>query len=263
MENLFHAVLGTGSCGNSYVIFDGKDSIIIDQGYSFVQFKRKFLSLGIPISSIKAIFMTHFHPDHCYGLKVTSNKLNVPLYIPKEAIEKEPVVFSKLNIKQNKIISFDVSSTINIGDFKITSFNTLHDSGGSVGYNLQNNGEVVTLITDTGDTTDEMVSFASISDILFLESNYDEDMLLNGPYSYKLKKRVRGKWGHLSNDQALELIKKSNFNGNYLYLIHLSDKNNDVELVDNIFKSNTNIPNVITCQRGSVVNVMEKVKVEE
>lgn len=258
MNNFYHAVLGSGSCGNSYVLYDGESTIIIDQGYSFVQFKKKFLSLDIPLSSIKAIFLTHFHPDHCHGIKVTSNKLNVPLYIAKEAIEKEPVVFERLKLPLKKVIQFDINSNINIGNFTISSFKTSHDSGGSVGYFINNNDENVSIITDTGETTDEMKSYVKDSTVVFLESNYDEDMLLNGPYSYKLKKRVRSKWGHLSNSQALSFLLESGFNGKYLYLIHLSDKNNDVELVDKLFKENINIPNIITCPRGSVVNVLKK-----
>lgn len=255
-NNIFHAVLGSGSCGNSYVLYDGASSIIVDQGFSFVKFKKKFLALGIPIESIKAIFLTHFHPDHSNGIRVSSNKLNVPIYISKEAIEKEPVVFKRLNLPLNRLNEFEIGSCIKIHDFKINSFKSLHDSGGSVGYYIENKEDKITLISDTGETTKEMEDYAKKSNILFLESNYDENMLLNGPYPYKLKKRVSGKWGHLSNKQALSFLNDSSFCGDYLYLIHLSDKNNDVELVKKLHTNNKNISNIITCPRGSFINIL-------
>ena len=258
MSNIFHAVIGSGSCGNSYVFFDGKTSILIDQGYSFSHFKQKFATLNIPINSIEAIFMTHFHPDHCHGMKLTSTKLNAKIYISNEAIEKENTLFNKYAFNKLKEMNFNINEEIEIGDFHITSFQTFHDSGGSVGYYIENNGDRITLITDTGTTSDEMANYANKSNILFLESNYDENLLMNGRYPYKLKKRVLSDWGHLSNEQALNFVKDSNFNGEYLYLIHLSDRNNDVEIVDNLFKNNIDIPNIITCPRGQVVNVMEK-----
>jgi phosphoribosyl 1,2-cyclic phosphodiesterase len=43
--------------------------------------------------------------------------------------------------------------------------------------------------------------------VAILESNYCPDMLANGNYPYHLQKRISGDDGHLSNSQALELLR--------------------------------------------------------
>ena len=66
--------------------------------------------------------------------------------------------------------------------------------------------------------------------MLFLESNYDEKMLWEGRYPWHLKQRIASDHGHLSNDQAFELI--SRHSGNQLqmvFLSHLSAENNTPE----------------------------------
>jgi phosphoribosyl 1,2-cyclic phosphodiesterase len=75
---------------------------------------------------------------------------------------------------------------------------------------------------------------------VFLEANYDQKMLENGPYPYHLKKRISGDDGHLSNDQALDLfIHHRNENLKYLLLSHLSQENNHPDLVLELFKAKT------------------------
>jgi ribonuclease BN (tRNA processing enzyme) len=45
-------------------------------------------------------------------------------------------------------------------------------------------------------------------DVLVLETNHDSTMLKHGPYPPSLKRRVGGRLGHLSNDQAASLLKQ-------------------------------------------------------
>jgi phosphoribosyl 1,2-cyclic phosphodiesterase len=107
-----------------------------------------------------------------------------------------------------------------------------------------------------------MLSFAKNSNYLFLEANYDELLLENGPYPLKLKDRIRGNWGHLSNNQAFCFIKDSEFKGLGVYFIHLSSTNNKVSIVDKLANENLGGINFITCPRGELVRTSE-VKIEQ
>ena len=60
-----------------------------------------------------------------------------------------------------------------------------------------------------------------------LESNYDPDMLANGPYPEFLKERIEGPGGHISNFEAAEVLKSSATKRmKWACLAHLSEDNN-------------------------------------
>jgi phosphoribosyl 1,2-cyclic phosphodiesterase len=77
-----------------------------------------------------------------------------------------------------------------------------------VGFAIHVGGRQITVITDTGTIPVEAHALIQQSDVLFMEANYDETMLLRGPYPPFLKKRIAGKQGHLSNNEVIELLNK-------------------------------------------------------
>ena len=98
------------------------------------------------------------------------------------------------------------------------------------------------IITDLGMITQSILYHISCLDMLFLESNHDPFMLLNGPYPLYVIQRIRSRVGHLSNDQALNLFNHLHYNGRLKYLVlgHLSEKNNDRQIVRDIFEKAVN-----------------------
>ncbi len=65
-----------------------------------------------------------------------------------------------------------------------------------------------------------------------LEMNHDEDMLRDGPYTWPLKRRISGGFGHLSNAQSAEAIRSSSGpKRRRIVATHLSRTNNTPELV--------------------------------
>ena len=63
--------------------------------------------------------------------------------------------------------------------------------------------------------------------------NHDLKMLKSGPYSSKLKARVGGDYGHLSNIQAANLLRQLNLGRlKNLVVSHVSERNNDLELAE-------------------------------
>ena len=119
-----------------------------------------------------------------------------------------------------------------VEDMELSAFRTSHDSVDSMGYRLTfNNGKRFALSTDLGYVSEEVDSQISESNFVFIESNYDENMLLNGCYPWFLKQRIQGERGHLSNCDCAEEIHRLVSRGvKHFMLGHLSEENNRPEI---------------------------------
>ena len=242
------SVLGSGSCGNSYVFSCGCQSLLVDAGYSLRKLEERMGSSGLELSSVQALLLTHLHPDHNSAAGAFARYLGKPVYVSQNVLEFATVEYDRMALPAECKCSFAPGCSFQVGLFEINAFYTSHDSAGSVGYSISCEGKKIVLITDTGEYSDEMLFQAKEADLLFLESNYDEQMLKTGPYPVFLKRRIAGKRGHLSNEQAREFLLRCEFDKTQkpVYLIHLSDKNNTPDLVASVMS----VFNAQVCQRG-------------
>ena len=247
-----YAILTSGSCGNAYIFYDGKTSILIDMGLTVTGLKKRLEALNIPLSSLKDLYLTHMHPDHSKGAGALHRMEHVTVHTSDKAYEFEKSVFDKLGLKEGDLSLFSIGEKLTSGSFTLTSFRTSHDSAGSVGYVIESEGKKLFLMTDTGYFTEESIALATSSAVLFVESNYDEGMLEKGSYPYVLKKRIRGERGHLSNDQAMDFLKKADLSSAKVYLVHLSANNNSSSLVQKIAEEELKDLNlaITVCERG-------------
>jgi phosphoribosyl 1,2-cyclic phosphodiesterase len=143
-----------------------------------------------------------------------------------------------------------VNETVMIGDLAVTSFLKLHDAADPCSFIIEYKGVKAGVITDIGSACERVVHYFKQCHACFLESNYDEKMLAEGNYSARLKKRIRGGKGHLSNSEALKLF--TNHRPafmSHLLLSHLSKNNNHPDLVNELFKNHAESTSVIVASR--------------
>ena len=226
-DKLKFCSLSSGSCGNvSYLEY--KDTkIIVDAGLNGVTTEKALKEIGVDITDVDGAIITHEHRDHVQGAGILSRKYGMNLYA------NEKTLFASLprvgRLSDAKVNIFD--GAFEIKDLYIKPFRVYHDAHDPVGLVIYAGDKKATILTDTGLVDEDIIREIDGSDLYYIESNHDEAMLENGPYSYYLKKRVKSSEGHLSNVQAADILKKTLKDKNELvFLAHLSHENNTEKL---------------------------------
>jgi phosphoribosyl 1,2-cyclic phosphodiesterase len=227
------ASLNSGSNGNCYYVGTGDEAVFVDAGLSCRETELRMKRLGLPMSHIKAIFISHEHSDHILGVNQLVSKYHIPVYISQHTLKEAG--FWKI---RKFVFHFSDQQPVAIGALSITAFQKKHDARDPHSFVVSAAKTNIGVFTDIGGPCERLIHFFKQCHAAFLEANYDEDMLEKGRYPYVLKNRIRGGEGHLSNRQALELYKKHRpAFMSHLLLSHLSKENNSPELVASLFNS--------------------------
>jgi len=248
--SLFIASLNSGSNGNCYYIGNGTDAVLVDVGISCRETEKRMKQLGLSISTIKAIFVSHEHGDHIRGVSTFANKYHLPVYITSLTAKHGPILIKHLSK------TFSSGECVMIGDLAITAFTKYHDASDPHSFTVSCNGITAGIFTDIGVVCDNLIRHFKQCHAVFLEANYDEDMLENGRYPIHLKNRIRGGQGHLSNRQALELfIKHRPAFMSHVLLSHLSKENNEPQLAADLFVQHAGDVKVVVASRYNASEV--------
>jgi phosphoribosyl 1,2-cyclic phosphodiesterase len=247
-----YAVLGSGSSANAYIFEQDDFAFIIDNGFSCREFLRRTQELGFDVEKIKLIFITHVHRDHINGVGTLARRLKVPV-----------VRHNDLNLTgyirglKGKELAVLPGVEYNYDRLRFIPFPTHHDAPFSISYHFILDQVAFTVATDTGIVTPELLHYAAQAEVLFLEANYNEQMLLTGPYPQHLKKRILSQWGHLSNKDAINLLNTLTSRPasrlKLVYLCHLSETNNSPEqLAADLTAGLTCSGTYVVCRRSSM-----------
>lgn len=222
--------LFSGSSGNCLFVNTNHTKILIDSGVSCKKICEGLESVRTSVTDIDAILVTHEHSDHVQGLGTVSQKYNIPVYANIEtwnAMEKQ-----KNKINPNNIYTFENDKDFTLNDLTIHPFSTPHDAANPCGFNIHNGSKRLSIATDLGHMNNALISELYQSSFVFLESNYDPEILKVSKYPFPLKQRISGPHGHLSNSTAGKTISNLLFKKDLkeVMLGHLSKENNFPEL---------------------------------
>lgn len=255
--------LGSGSSGNALLVEagpNGRTKLLVDAGFSERILRERLRSVGVPISQIQGILVTHEHSDHILGLSTIIKRYATPVVADTRTLAaiEQILAAGMLRSESGTLVSLETETgtdsierlfvgdmsnghsvsdnsidlTIGthymLGDIEVVSFPVSHDAVAPCGYLLSAGGCRVCIVTDSGEVTPTMVEAMNQADLLILESNHDRERLLRGPYPYALKQRILSSTGHLSNDQAAEAVLHTWRTDavRWLWLSHLSRTNN-------------------------------------
>ncbi len=216
-------MLASGSRGNATYIADGRTAILVDAGLSGKEIQRRMAVRGLDPSRLDAILVSHEHTDHIQGVGVLSRRLKLPVHISEGTYQASQRGLGRLTA----VSPFVCGEGFTVGSLSIHPFSISHDAEDPAGFTVSSNGAKVGLATDLGIVTGVVRTHLADCDILILEANHDDRMLLDGPYPWPLKQRIRGRSGHLSNDDAALLLESLRHERlAHVVLAHLSEENN-------------------------------------
>ncbi len=216
--------IGSGSKGNSTLIeYKENRFILIDCGFSNRYFNHVLEINNLNINQIDYIFITHNHIDHIKMINTLDGK---KIYSFKNTIQD--VNYNFLNEGVNYFC-----------DFEVNVIKTSHDAPDSIGFIFKIDDKEIVYLTDLGFIKKSILNLIKNKDYYILESNHDIDMLLNSNRPKSLINRIKGRSGHLSNQQAINYLNKViNDNTKHIFLAHLSQECNNEDLLNNYIKEN-------------------------
>jgi len=224
-------VLGSGSRGNATYIETGKTHILIDAGMSGKELQRRLAVIGVDVSALDAIIVTHEHNDHIQGVGVLSRRIGIPVFA-------NPATFSAASKKINRLSAyneFETGGTFQFRGLEIHPFAISHDAADPVGFRISNGRVSLGYCTDTGKVSQLIRYRLATCQALVLESNHDIEMLQNGTYPPYLKQRIRSSQGHLDNVESAAFLRELlHENLQHVVLAHLSEENNRPEIAYNL-----------------------------
>jgi phosphoribosyl 1,2-cyclic phosphodiesterase len=221
--NLRVCILASGSKGNAVFVSSGAASILIDAGLSGVEIERRLKSRGLDPENLDAILVSHEHSDHIQGVGVLSRRFKLPVYI---SAKTQNACISQLGGLYNAK-PFECGSGFTINNLSVHPFSISHDAADPCGFTVNQNGTKIGIATDLGIATAMVKEHLKGCTLLILEANHDEEMLINGPYPWPIKQRIKSRTGHLSNAASKTLLEELQHDRlKHVMLAHLSETNN-------------------------------------
>ena len=221
-------MLASGSAGNAIYVRLEEVRLLIDVGISRRRIVNALKEIGEDLSSIDAILLTHEHVDHVCALrKIRQKRPDISIY--STAGTALACLRRKRWRYRHDVVEADRSFAI--GPLQITPFAISHDAYEPVGYRIEVDDFAVGIATDLGRYSASVQRSLRDCQVLVVEANHDPEMLFNGPYPAHLKRRVFSDKGHLSNEQARDLLTSvAGPKLKQVILGHLSEKNNCPDL---------------------------------
>ncbi len=243
------SILGSSSSGNSALLLTENSKVLIDAGFSCKRLCEKLEARGTDPADIDAIFVTHEHSDHSAGISTFGKRFGTKVFAnQKTAQALQPKMKNRPNWQL-----FNTGSTFQFQDLTVENFSIPHDAHDPVGFKFTSGTgddlfspiRSVAWLTDLGFAPSDIASRIQDVDALVIESNYDKEMLeMDSRRPWSLKQRISGRHGHLSNEEACNLLQSvENPRWKRVFLAHLSSDCNSESAITKTFSALRKIAN--------------------
>jgi phosphoribosyl 1,2-cyclic phosphodiesterase len=222
--------LSSGSSGNSYYLSNGLHGILIDAGISAGSIRSFLKQMNFSMQSVMGILITHNHTDHIRGLEVLAKRNHIPIFTSEKVWDSILSPPLRRYISSDCIRKISLQQKFHLAGFEIEAFPVHHDAPETLGFHIGSDDKKITIVTDLGHICQTAANYIKMANVLVIESNYDEQMLVNGSYPPYLKSRIQSDHGHLDNLQTASFIcEHFHHQISHICLAHLSKNNNTPE----------------------------------
>ncbi len=220
--------LQSGSNGNCVYIETEGVRMLFDAGISSIEAARRLAAYGRDIRDVDALIISHDHADHVRYAGVYQRRFSIPIFITQKTLESVSVRHRLGRL--NNVNYFLTGEELRFGKGKVSvqTIPSPHDAVDGAAFVVSSNKKRLGILTDLGHVFQELFPVIESLNAVFIESNYDPEMLTKGPYPAFLKQRITGPKGHLSNIEAAELLQAGR-RLKWACLAHLSKNNNNPE----------------------------------
>jgi phosphoribosyl 1,2-cyclic phosphodiesterase len=222
--------LGSGSGGNATVVetrgVTRTSRVLIDCGFSGRELDTRLARAGLQAEDLDAVFVTHEHGDHVGCAVALARRHQLPLWMSRGTWRAigEPDVDGLLQFARD-------GQPISVGDLLLKPYTVAHDAQEPLQLRVSNGARHLGVLTDVGSITPHLLANLQGCDALLLECNHERSLLEQSRYPASLKARIGGRYGHLSNDTAAEILAACMHGGlRHLVAAHLSEENNRPDL---------------------------------
>jgi len=216
------ASLGSGSRGNALLVEAGNTRVLVDAGFGPREMSRRLERLGLAVSDVDAVLVTHEHSDHVGGVFACARRFDWAVLLTHGTLAACPD-----DGVDARITIIDSHESLSVGDICVHPFPVPHDAREPVQFILADGERRLGVLTDAGHVTPHMVAMLDACDALVLECNHDAQMLQHGSYPATVKRRIGGLWGHLDNAAAASLLSRVGRSSlRHVVAAHISAENN-------------------------------------
>ncbi len=217
------ASLGSGSRGNALLVEAGETRILIDCGFGVREAHARLARIGLSPEDLSGILITHEHGDHIAGAFKLAVRNRLAVWMTHGTFSAAPP--GRMELPRVELI--DSHQPFQVGALDIHPFPVPHDAREPVQFVFSDGRHRLGVVTDLGCSTPHVEQMLTGCDALVLECNHDEEMLQQGDYPAHLKRRIAGRFGHLDNTAAADLLAALDVSRlQHIVAAHLSQQNN-------------------------------------
>lgn len=222
-------VLGSGSRGNCLAVWESDSGLLVDVGLSYSESLSRLEGRKIPRGIFRHCLITHGHGDHHTSCRKWIEDNSAQMWCTEGTLE----AISALELYPAAWRKVPLRTVFKIERWQVYAVPTVHNAKGACTYIIRSpTGKQLAMFVETGVVTPEMWQAGRNSDAYLIEANHDKEMCAMSERPEFVNQRTM--LTHLNNKQAAELVKHLDPTAKVAVMVHLSQENNVIGLVEKL-----------------------------